>query len=266
VTKHLARIALRLSALLGALLPHLATAQDRAAPVQSAREMVAQAIRYEHAEGVARNFARAMDLYCTAARMGDAEAAHRLGWMYANGRGVERDDGVAVALFRRAAEQGDAHARRLLDLIRSDDVRLPACMAAAGQALAYRSEATGLAAAAPEPPAPEHAEITAAVASWAAAWSGKNVDVYLAAYAEDFAAPAGLSRQEWEKQRRARIAGKLWIEVKTGDLGISVDGNRARVRFLQEYRSDKLTEKSSKTLTLVKVGRKWLIQREQSGN
>lgn len=50
------------------------------------------AARYEHGEGVTQDFARAMRLYCAAARRGHVAAQYQLGWMYANGRGVARDD------------------------------------------------------------------------------------------------------------------------------------------------------------------------------
>jgi ketosteroid isomerase-like protein len=105
--------------------------------------------------------------------------------------------------------------------------------------------------------------VSAAIASWVAAWSRKDVDGYLAAYAKNFAVPGGQSRRQWEKERRARIAGKSWIDVKIEALEITVDGNIAKARFRQNYRSDKLTENSSKTLTLVKTNQKWLIQQER---
>src|SRR5262245_30526506 len=47
--------------------------------------------RYEHAEGVPRDFLKANELYCEAARAGYADAQFKLGWIYANGRGVPRD-------------------------------------------------------------------------------------------------------------------------------------------------------------------------------
>ena len=75
------------------------------------------AARYENGEGVPQDYARAMQLYCVAARRGHATAQYQLGWMYANGRGVARDDARAVAWFRLAAAQGDALARRMLTLI-----------------------------------------------------------------------------------------------------------------------------------------------------
>lgn len=85
--------------------------------------------RYEHAEGVARDYRRAIGLYCQAARQGHSEAQFRLGWIYANARGVLRDDAIAAALFAMAANQGHEHATRLLRYVRVlPDVQLPACL------------------------------------------------------------------------------------------------------------------------------------------
>lgn len=72
------------------------------------------AVRFEHGEGVARDYATAVRLYCRAARAGAQDASYRLGWMYANGRGVARDDARAAAWFQQAAASGDLHARRML--------------------------------------------------------------------------------------------------------------------------------------------------------
>lgn len=78
-----------------------------------ARNLTAQALAYEHGEGVARDPLQAAALYCEAVRLGDPEAMHALGWMYANGRGVARNDAYAGTLFAMAAYLGDAHAARL---------------------------------------------------------------------------------------------------------------------------------------------------------
>jgi soluble lytic murein transglycosylase-like protein len=91
--------------------------------------LTALALKYEHAEGVARDFAKASDLYCRAARLGFADAQFALGWMYANGRGVSRDDGVAALLFAMAAEQGHGHAREMVRYTRSSvATQLPRCL------------------------------------------------------------------------------------------------------------------------------------------
>ncbi|MCC7487780.1 MAG: transglycosylase SLT domain-containing protein [Burkholderiales bacterium] len=85
--------------------------------------------RYEHAEGVPKDFERANQLYCRAAKAGHAEAQFKLGWIYANGRGVARDDGIAAALFELAAAQGHEYAGKLLQYVRRDpDTKLPDCL------------------------------------------------------------------------------------------------------------------------------------------
>lgn len=97
-------------------------------PAFNSDNLVAEAQKYEHGEGVSRDTGKAAELYCAAARDGVTDGAYKLGWMYANGRGIQRDDGYAVALFQLAASQGHVYAERTLQLMRSDNVRLPSCM------------------------------------------------------------------------------------------------------------------------------------------
>lgn len=82
----------------------------------------------EHGEGVAKNPAEAIKLYCQGARNGDAEAMYRLGWMYAMGRGVLRDDPVAAYFFAKAAEQGHPQSRNLLPRMGTTIADTPECM------------------------------------------------------------------------------------------------------------------------------------------
>jgi TPR repeat protein len=89
---------------------------------------VAQAVAYEHGEGVPRDPQKAAALYCEAARGGDAEALFNLGWMYANGRGIGRDYDIAATLFARAADMGHAQAQRVLALFRQGHAKLPECL------------------------------------------------------------------------------------------------------------------------------------------
>jgi tetratricopeptide (TPR) repeat protein len=104
-----------------------------------------------------------------------------------------------------------------------------------------------------------------AVNKWANAWSSKNVEAYLDAYADSFKAPNGESRKEWEKTRRERINKPEKIEVSVSNIKIKMDGdNNASVMFKQHYRSGKLSQGTTKTLDLVKVGGKWLIQQERA--
>lgn len=99
------------------------------ASLDNPAELVALAVKYEHAEGVARDFAKAAALYCRAARLGYADAQFALGWMYANGRGVSRDEGVAAHLFAMAAEQGHGHALEMVRYVRpTTATSLPRCL------------------------------------------------------------------------------------------------------------------------------------------
>lgn len=85
---------------------------------------------HEHGEnGITRNPAKAVELYCEAARLGDAEAQYNLGWMLANGRGIPRDDETAAYFFSLAAKQGDSHAERMLRHVGNPIANPPACMA-----------------------------------------------------------------------------------------------------------------------------------------
>jgi hypothetical protein len=90
---------------------------------------VAQAIRYENAEGVPRDYAKAMELYCAAARAGNADAEYHLGWMYANGRGMPRDDAMATHMFQLAARRGHTQAEAMLRLSAGVKPVAPGCLA-----------------------------------------------------------------------------------------------------------------------------------------
>jgi TPR repeat protein len=106
---------------------------DEAKPAVSTR--VAEAIAYEHGEGVAKDPQKAAALYCEAARDGDVDALFNLGWMYANGRGIGRDYDIAATLFARAAAAGSEQAARVLALFREGHSKVPDCMNDAAPAI-----------------------------------------------------------------------------------------------------------------------------------
>lgn len=107
-------------------------------------------------------------------------------------------------------------------------------------------------------------EVQAAVQAWASAWSRKDVDAYLAAYTPAFT--GGKSRKAWEDERRARIEGKRSISVTLSDVDTRMQGDKAIVQFRQQYSADALKVSSRKTLELVKVSGRWLIQKESTGS
>jgi len=81
------------------------------------------ASQYEHALGYRRDYGRARQLYCAAARLGYLPAQRRLAWMYANGLGTPRDTDLAAAWLEVAAANGDLTARRFLAFVGEPAVR-----------------------------------------------------------------------------------------------------------------------------------------------
>ena len=133
---------------------------------------------------------------------------------------------------------------------------------------------TAPAPAAPSTPAPsttppaaggdDKAKITAAIEQWARAWSAKDVKGYLASYAPEFQPDSG-TRGDWEKQRAERIEKPKSIEVGVKVTSIDVKGNEAKAVVRQSYKSDTLKNTTTKTLTLVRSGERWLIKQERVG-
>lgn len=118
----------------------LLAAQARAERSVSAQTAAirAEALAYEHGEGVTKDSKRAVALYCKAARLGDAEAQFSLGWIYANGRGVPHDDASAASLFEMAAKQGHEYAKNMLAHLQGVARKAPECL---DEGLAFDADA-----------------------------------------------------------------------------------------------------------------------------
>jgi tetratricopeptide (TPR) repeat protein len=116
------------------------------------------------------------------------------------------------------------------------------------------------------PSANAEGDVETAVAAWAKAWSSRNMQSYLGAYAPNFTPAGGQSRSSWESDRKARIVPRSRIEVDISDLDVSVKGDRATARFLQGYSSDTFNVTSRKTLEMVRSGNRWLIVSESTGS
>ncbi|MEQ1661196.1 MAG: tetratricopeptide repeat protein [Thiobacillus sp.] len=116
----------------------------------------------------------------------------------------------------------------------------------------------------PNPPAAKLANgAEAAVNRWAKAWASQDVNAYLAAYANDYAAD-GMSRADWEAQRRARITAPQSISVTLSDMVVEPQGDTATASFRQSYRSDRLNSSVRKTLKLAQRDGEWRIVSETS--
>ena len=99
---------------------------------------------------------------------------------------------------------------------------------------------------------------------WAGAWSARDIETYLASYADDFSPSDDLSRMDWEEQRHNRLRGSGFIKVELNDLEIEkLSKNRARVKAVQNYRSDRYSDRVLKQFDLIEKGGRWLILREK---
>ncbi len=123
-------------------------------------------------------------------------------------------------------------------------------------------------AAPPSPPpatvTPE-SDVTRQVMGWNAAWAARNYSDYVGFYAPSFIPGGGLNREDWAQLRRSRISNRDNISIDIQDLQVRPDGkDRARVQFRQTYRSKQFSDVTQKTLEMILVGNKWLINREDS--
>lgn len=105
-------------------------------------------------------------------------------------------------------------------------------------------------------------DIAKALQDWASAWSRKDVKGYLGYYANDFQTPRGIARKAWETERGKRIDKPGKLQVAVSDIKVSVNGDKATVRFRQQYTSSTFNGRTSKTMVFVKAGNRWLIQQE----
>lgn len=109
-------------------MPHQPAAMENL----TAEEKAMLGARFEHAEGVPRDYAMAQALYCAAATSGHTGAQYALGWMYAHGRGLAKDDGVARYFFDMAARQGHTQAQAMLQHILAEPSPPPSACLQAG--------------------------------------------------------------------------------------------------------------------------------------
>jgi tetratricopeptide (TPR) repeat protein len=113
------------------------------------------------------------------------------------------------------------------------------------------------------PEAKSRGDVLRAVDAWAAAWSARDLDAYLAAYSKAFL-PEGRTRAEWEAARRASFpaSGPVQVSIEQPRVSLRSDAE-AEVTFLQHYRSDRARLDTHKTLRLSREDGGWRIAEER---
>jgi tetratricopeptide (TPR) repeat protein len=111
-------------------------------------------------------------------------------------------------------------------------------------------------------------EVAKTLRAWAAAWSAKDVQAYLAFYAANFKTPGGQPRKEWESARKVRIQAPKMISVTLDAIKVKPNGSGSvQVTFRQSYKSDTLKSiGAAKTITMTRSGGKWQIIEERVGS
>jgi tetratricopeptide (TPR) repeat protein len=98
---------------------------------------------------------------------------------------------------------------------------------------------------------------------WARAWSSNDANAYLSFYAPDFQTPNGEPRPAWEAARRQRLAKPKKIQVAVTSPQVKLtDNTHAVVTFRQSYSSGNLRSVGTKSMKVVRIGDRWLIQQE----
>jgi len=72
---------------------------------------------YHTGQGVALDYAKAVNWYRKSAEQGHSAAQYNLGFMYGTGQGVMLDGEIAYMWFALSAQQGDEKVRMALDII-----------------------------------------------------------------------------------------------------------------------------------------------------
>jgi hypothetical protein len=110
----------------------------------------------------------------------------------------------------------------------------------------------------------EREEVLKAFDTWLRAWNAKDADAYIAMYAKNFQPANGEARSAWERGRRLRIVNKTYINVRAEAPDVTINQDRATVRFVQIYLSDRLRDESRKILRFAKTAGKWQIIEERA--
>jgi len=101
------------------------------------------------------------------------------------------------------------------------------------------------------------------VGEWARAWALKDQEAYFAFYHPDFHYRAkNMDLAAFKVYRSELMAGAGRLEVRVSDFEIQNWGDRVRVAFRQDYRSDQLRDRGRKTMVFKQDGSDWKILSE----
>ncbi len=114
-----------------------------------------------------------------------------------------------------------------------------------------------------DPRLASQAALVTMLTGWSEAWSRQRADDYLRYYSTRFVPSGQLDLVAWQRQRRQRLRRPQSVEVAVAILDAElISEDRASLRFLQRYRSDRYRDVVTKRFELVREGEDWKILRE----
>lgn len=115
----------------------------------------------------------------------------------------------------------------------------------------------------PKPPtATPEDQVRTMVAGWVKAWQGKHMGEYIGYYAPEFNSD-GMNRQAWQAHKTHLSKVYKVIGVEARDVRVTILGTKAKVVFVQHYRSDWHRDVGRKHLDLVLKSGHWKIVSER---
>ena len=104
-------------------------------------------------------------------------------------------------------------------------------------------------------------EVTQLIEKWESSWEKGRMDRYGACYAPSFRAQ-GKNLKAWVAYKQELSKRYKNIRVRTDNLKVTVQGDRATATFRQHYSASNIKSSGLKRLDLVKMNGEWKIARE----
>ncbi len=96
---------------------------------------------------------------------------------------------------------------------------------------------------------------------WLQAWQGRDVNAYLSFYSKNFKDPK-ISRKEWVSQRRFALSRNSGITIQVSDIQMKQNDETIEMSFVQDFKSDRVSDIGRKELIWKNEGNRWKIIKE----
>jgi hypothetical protein len=96
---------------------------------------------------------------------------------------------------------------------------------------------------------------------WLKAWESGEVNTYLSFYSKNFQAPQK-SLKEWEQVRRYVLGRSSGTTIQVSDMEMKQNDETIEMSFIQDFKSDRISDTGRKELVWKNEGNSWKIIKE----